>query len=185
MRIVTSQNRHILRNVTVVTRYCAIERPYWLAFLNHYKSLGVLNIHVCVQKNDEYEEVQRFKNPDGLTVVYHMLPDDCSPDVAMIKFDLSDIKASADLVMHVDCDEYFVAGTGSLAVEDVFNNHNEPVGLDIPWIMNPVIDPSNVPTGGFFGGDTKQIARSKNIMGIFSDHKFLMREKKYFLTKKD
>ncbi len=183
MRIITSLNSHILRNVTVITRYCAIERPYWLAFLNHYKSLGVMNIHVCVQKKEEYEEVHCFKNPDGLNVICHMLSDDCSPDLALIKFDLSDIKVRADLVMHIDCDEYFVAGAGSLAVEDIFNSHNEPVGLDIPWIMNPVIDPSSVPAGGYFGAGTKQIARAKDIIGVLSDHKFLLRKKRYFLPK--
>lgn len=175
MKIDMAHNPNALKNVSLITRYCAIEKPYWLGFLNHYSSLGVTRVHVCVQKEAEYKELVSFKGPDGLKIFLHRVPDDCPPNIALQRLDFSIVRAGADLLMLIDCDEYFVSTSGSLAVEDIFKNHNQPIGLDLPWIMNPVIEPTQVPTIGFFGGATKQIARARDIMGIASDHEFLLR----------
>ena len=54
----------VLHDVQVLTRYCAIERPYWSAFLAHYALLGVETVHVCVQREEDYRAVVDGHVPD-------------------------------------------------------------------------------------------------------------------------
>lgn len=175
MLIDTANNPNSLKNVSIITRYCAVEKPYWMGFLNHYRSLGVEHVHVCVQREDEYQELVGLKNPADMKIFLHRVPEKCTPNIALLNIDFSIVRATADLLMLIDCDEYFVATSGSLAVEDIFKNHSQPLALDLHWIMNPVLDPTRVPTSAFFGGGTKQIARARDILGIASDHGFQLR----------
>ena len=54
----------MLGDVQVLTRYCAIEHPYWPPFLMHYASLGVEVVHVCVQNDLDYRAVVDGYSPE-------------------------------------------------------------------------------------------------------------------------
>jgi len=162
----------LLCGVQVLTRYCAIERPYWCAFLSHYVSLGVEVMHVCVQDERDYREVVDGYMPEGLRVVCHRISCALDPSSALQLLDLSAITQLAEFTLLVDCDEYLQSGRPDLSLGQLFSAFPSVGQFYLPWLMAPVLDQSKPVHFGFWGHIGKPVARSSRLNAVANDHTF-------------
>lgn len=164
----------VLRDVQVLTRYCAIERPYWRAFLDHYALLGVEVVHVCVQDELDHRAVVDGYSPDGLSVVCHRISGDLDPSSALKLFDVSAISEQAEFTLLVDCDEYLQSARSDLSLAQVFQAFPSVGQFYLPWLMAPVLDQSKPVDLGFWGHIGKPVARSTRLFAVANDHTFCL-----------
>ena len=162
----------MLRDVQVLTRYCAIESPYWSAFLAHYASLGVEIVHVCVQNEADYCAVADGYAPDGLRVVCHQIAGDLDPSSALQLFDVRSIAEQAEFTLLVDCDEYLQAARPDLLLSQLFHSFPSVGQFYLPWLMAPVLDQSKPVDFGFWGHIGKPVACSSRLSSVANDHTF-------------
>ena len=164
----------VLRDVQVLTRYCAIEHPYWPSFLMHYASLGVEVVHVCVQNDLDYQAVVDGYSPDNLRIVCHRISGDLDPSSALKLFDLSAIAEEAAFTLLVDCDEYFQSSRPDLSLGQLFRAFPSVGQFYLPWLMAPVLDPSQPVDFGFWGHIGKPVAWSSRMASVANDHAFYL-----------
>lgn len=164
----------VLRDVQVLTRYCAIERPYWPAFLAYYASQGVKIVHVCVQNEVDYRAIDDGYVPDGLRLTCHRIREDLDPSSALQLLDLSVIAEQAAFTLLVDCDEYFQSFRPDLSLGQLFNTFPSVGQFYLPWLMAPVLDQSQSVDFGFWGHIGKPVARSSRLSAIANDHSFCL-----------
>ena len=55
---------NLLTNVQLIVRFCFLEKPYWEAFIYHYYNLGVRNINVIVQLDEDIKLFDKFSYPE-------------------------------------------------------------------------------------------------------------------------
>jgi hypothetical protein len=164
----------VLHDVQVLTRYCARESPYWSAFLEHYASLGVKYVHVCVQNEVDYRAVVGGYIPDGLQLICHRMRGDLDPSSAFRLFDLSAIAEWAAFTLLVDCDEYFQSFRPELSLGRLFHAFPSVGQFHLPWLMAPVLDQLQSVDFGFWGHIGKPAARSSRMFAIANDHAFCL-----------
>jgi hypothetical protein len=165
-----------LKNVQLITRFCSVEQPYWHSFLSHHCNLGLGVLHACVQSDREKEELLALPRPPSLTLFIHLQPEHYCPNQALKALDLSSILPMRPLTMLLDVDEYFTVLSANQSLDSYFNASDRLASLDVPWIMNPLLDSSQVPAHGFYGRGIKQVARSAAITEIISPHRFRLDE---------
>lgn len=164
----------VLADVQIITRYCAIERPYWNAFLAHYASLGVKVVHVCVQNEADYRDVADGFAPEGLRVVCRQVSGNLDPSSALQLFNLGSISEDASFTLLVDCDEYLQASRRDLSLERLFHDFPTVGQFYLPWIMTPVLEPLQSVDFGFWGQIGKPVVRSSRMASIANDHAFCL-----------
>ena len=162
----------VLDGVQVLTRYCAIESPYWFGFLSHYSDLGVKYVNVCVQSEEDFNAVIESPTPVGLVVICHRISSDLDPSSALSMFDLGLISDQAPFTLLVDCDEYFHALRSDLTLSDLFRTFPEAGQFYFPWLMCPVLSPGDTDLLGFWGHIGKPAVRSSRMASIGNDHSF-------------
>ena len=161
-----------LAGVQLLTRFCAVEQPYWSSFLGHYRQLGVRCVHVCVQHDADADLVQVLAMPEGMQVYVHRLDSRLTPGVAWQHLDLAPLAALAPFTMLVDCDEYVRPMRSGVSVEQLFRVFPQASQLYLPWLMRPVLQPEDHQSGGYWGHVGKPIVRSDRMTAIASDHGF-------------
>ena len=164
----------VLRDVQVLTRYCSIEEPYWPSFLQHYASLGVRIVHVCVQNDLDYRAVIDGYSPENLRIVCHRISGDVDPSSALQLFDLSVIAEEAAFTLLVDCDEYLQSSRPDLSLRQLFHAFPSVGQFNLPWLMAPVLDQSQPVDFGFWGHVGKSVARSSRMSSVAHDHAFCL-----------
>jgi len=161
-----------LKDIQVLTRYCAIERPYWFAFLTHYASMGVRVVHACVQNDFDYQDIVDADCPDGLKVICHRISGDLDPSSALQSFNLSAIKKNAPLTLLVDCDEYLQSSRPDLPLSLLCDAFSSVGQFYLPWLMAPVLDKADSANLGFWGHIGKPVVRSCRMDIVANDHAF-------------
>lgn len=162
----------VLADVQVLTRYCAIERPYWLCFLAHYQSLGVRRLQACVQSEAEAEELLAMAAPDGLEIHVHRLPADRDPSAALHSLPFAALAEQASFTLMVDCDEYLQPLRPDLSISQLADVFPHTAQWFFPWLMRPCLDPTDQKRGGFWGHVGKPLVRSDRMAGVAHDHAF-------------
>lgn len=162
----------ILRDVQVLTRFHAIESPYWLSFVSHYHSIGVQKFYVCVQSQYDYEALSSLPTPKQIQVQAIFLPPDLNPNQAIRHLDASLLKSDAKYTLWVDCDEYFWPMRPGLAMESLFKIYPDATQFCLPWIMSPLPQLNSSHGYGYWGHIGKSISISKQIETIVSSHSF-------------
>ena len=163
-----------LVDVQVLTRFCAIEQPYWAAFLRHYQLCGVRHVHVCVQTEQDARIVEESALPAGLNFQVHRLDAALNPSAALQTFPLNLISSDAPFTLMVDCDEYVQfqnPGFTPTRLAEMFPYAGQ---FYLPWVMAPRLDDSSV--GGFWGHVGKPLVRSDRMAAIASDHAFRLQD---------
>ena len=158
--------------VQLLTRYCAIEAPYWRIFVSHYYRLGVRCLQVCVQEERDEQEVLSLDYPEDLRVFVRRLRSDVPPDQALSLLDPSVYVQDAEFTFLVDCDEYLQPLRSDLTIRRLFELFPERGQFSIPWAMCPVLDPSSALPRCFWGNHGKAVARSSAIQAVATDHYF-------------
>ena len=162
----------VLADVQIITRFCLIEAPYWSCFLQHYASLGVKVMHVCVQSDAESDQLEKFFCPQGLSCRVHRVISDCTPAQALKTLDLKTISSEASLTLLVDADEYFVPLRHDFNLKQLFALFPETAQLYLPWLMSPFVDINQPRSDGFWGHIGKPVIRSERMAAISFDHGF-------------
>lgn len=161
-----------LAEVQLLTRFCAVEQPYWSSFLAHYHQLGVRCVHVCVQNATDEALVQELAMPAALDVRVHRLDSQLTPGHAWKHLDLAPLAALAPFTMLVDCDEYVYPMRAGVSVAQLFRVFPQAAQLYLPWVMRPVLQERDHQLGGYWGHVGKPIVRSELMTTIASDHSF-------------
>ena len=161
-----------LADVQLLTRFCALEKPYWSSFLAHYQSLGVRIVHACVQSEADANFVELSGHPSEIDVRVHRIHASLTPDAAWQRLDLTPLAQSAHYTLLLDCDEYVHPLRPDVSVNQLFGMFPEVAQLYLPWNMRPVLQTSDHKSGGFWGHVGKPIVRSDNMTAIASDHGF-------------
>ena len=161
-----------LAGVQLLTRFCAVEQPYWPSFLEHYHQLGVRRVHVCVQNAMDEALVQVLPTPTSLALHVHRLDSQLTPGHAWKHLDLAPLAALAPFTMLVDCDEYVQPMRAGVSVAQLFSVFPQAAQLYLPWMMRPVLQPDDHQCGGYWGHVGKPIVRSELMTAIASDHSF-------------
>ena len=161
-----------LADVQLLTRFCALEKPYWSSFLAHYQSLGVRMVHACVQSEADASFVQLSGHPSELDVRVHRMHASLTPDAAWQRLDLTPLARSARYTLLIDCDEYVHPLRSDVSANQLFGMFPEVAQLYLPWNMRPVLQNSDHQIGGFWGHVGKPIVRSNRMTAIASDHGF-------------
>lgn len=169
---------HILKGVQILTRYCEIERPYFSAFLEHYASLGVNHIHVCIQNDSDESDLNSFSSPETLRVHVHRMHSHLDPSAAIKAFDLKKIADIEDFTMMIDCDEYFEPLRKNLPMRQLFETFPNISQFFIPWLMKPIVFPGDEDRDGFWGHIGKPIVRSSEMLYVANDHSFTAKKNK-------
>ncbi len=111
-----------LQDVQVLTRFCCSEQPYWAAFVDHYRSMGIHGLHVGVQMDEDQAFLAAFARQEPvLPIVVHRLTAELDPSAALKVFDLGAIAGDASFTLMVDCDEYFCTLDPSRSIKQLFN----------------------------------------------------------------
>ena len=161
-----------LADVQLITRYCEIEAPYWPSFLNHYASLGVECIHVCVQCDADVKAVEAAAMPTGLRCQLHRLDSGLLPDQALKSLKLDGLRDEASFTLLADGDEYLTSLRSDVSVKQLFALFPDTHQLFLPWLMAPCVDVSCPPERGFWGHIGKPVARSLSAGVIAFAHGF-------------
>jgi hypothetical protein len=167
---------HILNGVQILTRYCEVERPYFSAFLEHYASLGVKHIHVCVQSDSDASDLDSLPSPEALQVYVHRIHAYLDPSAAIKTFNLKKIAEIEDFTMMVDCDEYFEPLRKNLPMRRLFETFPNINQFFIPWLMKPIVFPGDEHRDGFWGHTGKPIVRSSAMLCVKNDHSFTAKQ---------
>ena len=165
----------VLKDVQIITRYCATEAPYWHSFVGHYHRLGVSVLHVCVQSKADECQLHAFPYPAGIQLFVYRLQGNIDPSSAIRKFDVSRISHKANFTLMVDCDEFLAPLRHDLSVRRLFETFPDINQFFCPWIMCPVLDQNKFERLGFWGHIGKPIARSEYIQKIKNDHEFTLK----------
>ena len=164
-----------LQDVQILTRFCAAEIPYWHAFVEHYKNLGVRNLHVCVENGQDYQWLQRATDCNGLErLTVQTLDSGINPSDALEQFNLDAIREFSPYTLMVDCDEYFVDLGSGYSLAKLFSIFANSAQLQIPWLMRPILQPGDELRGGFWGHVGKPAVRSEQMLAVETDHGFLV-----------
>lgn len=166
----------VLSNVQLITRYCAIEQPYWRAFLAHYAQMGVRLIHVCVQSDADADAVLNTFKPPFVECVVHRLDAGLTPNEALKTLDLRAISLGAAFTLLVDADEYLQPLRPDISVQQLFALFPDVAQFYLPWLMRPVLDQDDAKQGGFWGHIGKPVVRSTRMAAIAFDHGFAVDE---------
>ena len=166
----------LLEGVQLLTRYCAIERPYWISFVSHYHGLGVRRIQACVQSDREAAELGALPVPAGMEVCIHCLPSDCDPSAALHSLPFPQIAEQAPFTLMVDCDEYLVAFRRDLSLNQLVEVFPGIKQWFLPWLIRPLIDDGDLAEGGFWGHVGKPLIHSADLEGVAHDHGFRLRQ---------
>ena len=162
----------VLSNVQLITRYCAIEQPYWRAFLAHYAQMGVRLIHVCVQSDDDADAVLNTFKPPFVECVVHRLDAGLTPNEALKTLDLRALSTGATFTLLVDADEYLQPLRPDISVQQLFALFPDVAQFYLPWLMRPVLHQDDAKQGGFWGHIGKPVVRSTRMAAIAFDHGF-------------
>ncbi|QNI78220.1 hypothetical protein SynRS9909_00205 [Synechococcus sp. RS9909] len=166
------ERSEVLVDVQVLTRYCAIERPYWTCFLEHYHGLGVRRLQVCVQSEAEAEELLAMGAPEALDLCVHRLPADRDPSAALHSLPFASLAEQAPFTLMVDCDEYLQPLRPDLSVVQLAAVFPQTAQWFFPWLMRPCLEPADQQLGGFWGHVGKPLIRSERMAGVAHDHAF-------------
>lgn len=156
-----------LKEIQIIVRYCFIEEPYWNAFINHYYSLGIRNIHVIVQFKEDKISLEKFYYPKDLEIFFH-LSNELDPNKALINFKFRKIKKNSKYTLLIDCDEFIYFLNKNLNISELID---KKICLNLRWLMNPITEKDSLKSG-FFGNGYKQLALSEKIISIKSCHEF-------------
>ena len=162
----------VLGNVQLITRYCAIEQPYWRAFLAHYAQMGVRLIHVCVQSDADADAVLNTFKPPFVECVVHRLDAGLTPNEALKTLDLRALSTRATFTLLVDSDEYLQPLRPDISVQQLFDLFPDVAQFYLPWLMRPVLHQGDAKQGGFWGHIGKPVVRSTRMAAIAFDHGF-------------
>ena len=163
-----------LKDIQILTRFCAAEKPYWPGFLSHYSGMGAEAIHVCVQSETERDWLLKTADEysGGALVVVHLVSSDVTPNVALQGLNLNRIREGAEFTLLVDCDEF----VGSLktvnclrSVLDLYPDHYQ---WHLPWLMRTLIANADIARGGYWGHVGKPVVRSEYMQSVINDHCF-------------
>jgi len=163
-----------LEDVQLITRYCAIEAPYWPSFLNHYSSLGAKCIHVCVQSTTDALALEAVSMPRKLQCQLHQLPPQLPPDQALQRLPLTALAHAAKYTLLADGDEYFTPLRSDVGVQQLFALFPDVQQFFLPWLMAPFLDCNKPPQRGYWGHIGKPLVRSESMAAIAFDHGFVV-----------
>lgn len=165
-----------LEGVQLITRFCEAEQPYWAAFVQHYRGLGVVRIHACVQT--EADRLWLLESAGAAQVSWlqvHRLCGDVTPDQALRGLDLGPLRDQAPLTLLVDCDEFLGFQRGPFSLRQLLELYPECGQWHLPWLMRPLLRPEDSTRGGYWGHVGKPIVRSQWMEAIAHDHLFVLR----------
>lgn len=168
-----------LDGVQLLTRFCAIEQPYWLGFLQHYQRLGVRTVHVCVQHAEDQRLLKRFAVPDGVRLHSHLISGAQGPEALLSGFRLERLNGTEPFTLLVDVDERLERLNPSFSIERLAALHPQMGQFICPWLMAPQLQPQSEVTAGFWGHVGKPLARSARIAAVDSDHAFRMERRRH------
>ena len=157
-----------LKDVEIVVRYCYIEEPYWLAFINHYYSLGVRKFHIIVRFKSDQKSVEAFTYKKDLNIETYNVGDKYLPNQSLKEFNLNKIKRNSKYLLLLDCDEFIYSFNEDFILSKLLD---ERIFIDIRWVMNPITN-NGSSQSGFYGSACKQISSSYQINNIKSPHRF-------------
>ncbi len=170
------QAQRVLNGVQLLTRYCMIEGPYWRSFVDHYHGLGVTQIHVCAQTEQELDELKAVSVPTGLRLQLHRLPSDQDPGSALQALPFDQLASGGPMTLMVDCDEYFCSLRPDLSFDQLLQAYPGISQWHLPWLMRPCVNPADHLLGGFWGHVGKPLIRSDHLSGVLGDHYFRLRD---------
>ena len=115
-------NNLYLKDVSIIVRYCWTEQPYWIAFVNHHYSLGVVYFNVIVQYQKDKDLLEKFDYPKNLKLKIHIIADHLTPDNALKSFDLKKILKSSKYFLLIDADEFVYAFNSNIELSKLLFN---------------------------------------------------------------
>ena len=151
-----------LQDVEIVVRYCYIEEPYWLAFINHHYSLGVRKFHVIVRFKSDQKSIESFSYKKDLNIATYNVGDKYLPNQSLREFNLNKIKKSSKYLLLLDCDEFIYSFNENFILSKLLH---ERIFIDIRWVMNPITN-NGSSQSGFYGSGCKQVSSSYQINNI-------------------
>lgn len=166
--MIKSSLKNILSEVQLIVRFCFLEKPYWEAFIRHYYSLGVRNIHIIVQFENDIKTLNEYYYPKDLEINIY-LSNAKNPNAALRKFKFNNIKHNHRFTLLVDVDEFIYFLNEDLDFKKLLE---KKISIKIPWLMNPITK-DNTLQSGFIGHSQKQLSMTDKIIGIKNCHLFL------------
>ena len=164
-----------LQGVQLVTRFCEGEQPYWRAFVQHYRDLGVERIHACVQSDADRAWLEQSAGLEGSRwLQVHRLCAELTPDQALRELDLTPLRNQAPFTLLVDCDEYLGFQRSPFGLAQLLDLYPTGSQWYLPWLMRPLVSPVDAREGGFWGHVGKPIVRSSRMAAISHDHCFAL-----------
>lgn len=167
----------VLEGVQLLTRYCAMERPYWQGFLQHYRDLGVRCIQVGVQQREEARELESIPVPEGMTLRLHQLPADEDPSAALQSLPVALFAEEAPFTLMLDADEWLLPLRPDLSIQQLAQVFPTVSQWYLPWLLRPCLQPSDAGRGGFWGHVGKPLIRSQCMAGVAHDHSFRLQKR--------
>jgi hypothetical protein len=168
----------VLEGVQLLTRYCAMERPYWQGFLQHYHDLGVRRIQVGVQRQEEARELEAIPVPEGMTLRLHRLPVDQDPSAALQALPVALFAEEAPFTLMLDADEWLLPLRPDLSIQQLAQVFPAVCQWYVPWLLRPCLEPSDAGRGGFWGHVGKPLIRSECMAGVAHDHSFRLQKQR-------
>lgn len=161
-----------LDGVQLLTRFCGIEQPYWLGFLQHYQRLGVHCVHACVQIPEDQRLLEAIPAPAGMQVHVHLISGARCPEQLLPGFRLQALCESVPFTLLVDVDEQMALLNPGFSIQRLAGLHPQVGQFICPWLMAPQLECSEGAKAGFWGHVGKPLARSACIAAVQSDHAF-------------
>ncbi len=169
-----SSDGPVLDQVQILTRFCAIEEPYWKGFVRHYQRLGVRRLHVCVQTDADAEIVKGLRVDVDLEVVVHRTPGEMDPASALRSLPLASLNGDgvAPFTLMVDCDESLQVSRSDLPMHAIFEIYPDCGQLFVPWLMRPMLAFDQSTFDGYWGHIAKPVAVTGRMHSLKNDHSF-------------
>lgn len=159
-----------------LSRFYKGELPYLYAFVRHYLGLGFETIYLVLQSEELIAEADVALAELCGDVSYILVPPALNPDSVLDDLALCvRDRVREDYLLHVDCDE-FLRLPYAWTIDHYVAQLRWPVSIVFQWVMVCAdVDPASQLRRGFYGCNSKQMARTDCIQGFQTPHRFLLK----------